>query len=237
MKCRRAKTLIFDFIDGMIGDQDRVALETHLTECTSCESMAASLSKSLDLLHSVPQVQPSDNFNWKVRLGITHARNAAVTDIATERAWLRSWNVRFAFSAISTFVVVATTGYFLTRSSIVPGGDRVVSDPVSVAETVAAKHGVENPPAPKKAGGTTFYDNMASPGSPIVTERVATGNGSSAGSTSPLIGDVPLNIDSLTSHFLRSRVHEVHSQYRMQRLEEQIKALQGELSECEKQDE
>ena len=66
MKCRRAKNLIFDFIDGMIGEQDRIALETHLTECTSCESMATSLSKSLNLLHSVPQVQPSDNFNWKV---------------------------------------------------------------------------------------------------------------------------------------------------------------------------
>ena len=235
MKCRRAKTLIFDFIDGMIGDQDRIALETHLTECTSCESMATSLSKSLNLLHSVPQVQPSDNFNWKVRLGITHARNAIVTDATTDRAWLRSWNIRFAFSAISTFVVVATTGYLLTRSSIVPGGDRVVSGPVLTAERAWPE--VQNPPAEKGTSGRTFYD-MTNPGPPIVGERqVATNDGRSAGSASPLILDVPLNIDSLTSHFLRSRRHEVRSQYRVLRLEEQIKALQGELSECKSQDE
>jgi hypothetical protein len=236
MKCRRAKTLIYDFIDGMIGDQDRVALEMHLTECKSCESMATSLSKSLDLLHSVPQVQPSDNFNWKVRLGITQARNAMASDTATERTWMRSWNIRFAFSAISTFVVVATSGYFLLRSSIVPGDELSVSSPTTTAKRMTQPL-VQNPPAGGNTGPRTFYDNMVSSGSPIVTETVTTNNGRSKGSASPLIGDEPLNTDSLTSYFLRSRVREVRSQYRMRRLEEQIKALQGELSECKAEDE
>ena len=61
MKCRRAKKLIFDFIDGMIGDQDRIALEEHLGLCPSCDKMATGLAKSLDLLHAVPQVLPDDN--------------------------------------------------------------------------------------------------------------------------------------------------------------------------------
>jgi len=236
MKCRRAKTLIYDFIDGMISDQDRVVLETHLTECKSCESMATSLSKSLDLLHSVPQVQPSDNFNWKVRLGITQARNAMVSDTGTERAWLRSWNIRFAFSAISTFVIVATSGYLLLRSSIIPGDELRVSNPTTANKM--AQPVTQNAPAARTTGPRTFYDNMVSPGSPIVAEPVTTGNGrSKEGSASPLIGDVPLNTDSLTSHFLRSRVHEVRSQYRVRRLEEQIKVLQGELSECKAEDE
>jgi len=235
MKCRRAKTLIFDFIDGMISDQDRVGLETHLAECESCECMAASLSKSLDLLHSVPQVQPSDNFNWKVRLGIAQARNAIAGDAASERAWLRSWNVRFVFSAVATFVVVASVGYFLTRSSIVPGGERFVSSPVATAKK-AAGFDVENPPVERGPRSRTSFD-LFNPNAPVTTEPVTTSSGPSRGIGSPLIEDVPLNIDSLTSHFLRSRAHEVRAHYRMRLLEEQIKALQGELTECEARDE
>lgn len=128
MNCRRTKALIYDFIDGMIGDQDRIALEQHLGECSSCEAVATGLSKSLDLLHSLPPVQPDDNFNWKVRLGIAQARKAMTHDDASERTWLRSWNMRFAVSALSTFVVVAATGYFLTQSSVAPTRDRVISN-------------------------------------------------------------------------------------------------------------
>jgi anti-sigma factor RsiW len=236
MKCRRAKTLISDFIDGMISDQDRVALEAHLTACESCEGMAASLSKSLDLLHSIPQVQPSENFNWKVRLGIAQARNAIAADAAGERARLRSWNIRFALSAVATFVVVASSGYFILRSSIVPGSKRFVSTPVATAESDAGAD-VQNRPVERRAGGRSAFD-LFNPNAPIVAEPVTTNNGRSKRAVgNPLIEDVPLNIDSLTSHFLRSRAHEVRAQYRMRLLEEQIKALQGELKECEAQDE
>ncbi len=100
-----------------------------------------------------------------------------------------------------------------------------------------ARPEMQNPPVEQRTDGRTFYD-MTNPGPPIVAERrVATNDGRSTGSASPLILDVPLNIDSLTSHFLRSRRHEVRSQYRVLRLEEQIKALQGELSECKSQGE
>jgi hypothetical protein len=225
MNCRRAKGLIYGFIDGMIGDQDRVALEKHLGECASCESMATSLSKSLDLLHRVPQVQPDENFNWKVRLAIAQARNAMAGDAASERSWIRSWNLRFAFSAVSAFVVVAATGYLLSQTSVVPNGDGVITNPERVAKTEIS------PPAEKKSAGRSFVDPSISPGSPVLLREVATDDREAAGSDSPgLIDELGpvLDVDSLTSHFVQSQ----RARYRMRALEKQVEALQGELREC-----
>ena len=87
MHCRRAKKLIYDFIDGMIGDQDRISLEQHLSECNTCEAMATGLSKSLDLLHRVPPVEPSENFTWKVRLRLARERNAPRESTGLQKVW------------------------------------------------------------------------------------------------------------------------------------------------------
>jgi predicted anti-sigma-YlaC factor YlaD len=39
MKCHRAKNFIFDFLDGVLTDSDRIALEEHLNACKACEAM------------------------------------------------------------------------------------------------------------------------------------------------------------------------------------------------------
>lgn len=235
MNCRRAKTLIYDFIDGMIGDQNRIALEKHLGDCESCDVLATSLSKSLDLLHSVPQVQPNDNFNWKVRLGITQARNAIAGDAATERSWLRSWNIRFALSAVSTFVVVAATGYFLTRSSVLPSSDRITVSPQSRATALPPTDpALQNRAAEAQPSQPRVeYDQLAQPSAPFRSNLVSTGDPLQA-NDEPLIPEV--DTDSLASYFRGSRMAEVRAQYRMQLLEKQVKALQGELGECARED-
>ena len=123
MKCRQAKNLIFDHIDGMISEPDRVALERHLNQCGDCESMASSLSRSLDLLHKLPSVEPSENFNWKVRLRLLKEKNALRDGAETERQWYRAWNTRFAVSAVSALAMVLVAGTVLMKSSIQPGAD------------------------------------------------------------------------------------------------------------------
>jgi len=233
MNCRRAKTLIYDFIDGMIGDQDRIILENHLGECESCEVLATSLSKSLDLLHSVPQVQPSDNFNWKVRLGITQARNAIAGDTVNERSWLRSWNIRFVLSAASTFVVVAATGYFLTRSNVLPSGDRITASPQSRTTPLPSTETPIQDRDAKPSQPRVEYDQLAQPSAPFRSNLVSTGDQLQA-NDEPLIPEV--DADSLANYFRASRVVEIRAQYRMQLLEKQVKALQGELGECASED-
>ncbi len=152
MRCRRAKSLIFEFIDGMIGDQNRIALEQHLNECPSCESMAQGLSKSLELLHKLPSAKPHENFTWKVRLRIAKERNTFAAGAVSQKTWLRAWNARFALSALSTFAVVLATGYFVTKSLDGPWGisslkrsdqaAKIASDAVSPRKTQTATRGI-----------------------------------------------------------------------------------------------
>jgi hypothetical protein len=116
MKCRRAKHLVFDFIDGVIADSDRISLEQHLNECESCEAFTSQVSRSLDLLHRAPEEIPSDNFNWKVRLKIAREKNLLSEAITAQRNLFKTWNLRFATSALSTFLLMLAGGYFLWSS-------------------------------------------------------------------------------------------------------------------------
>ncbi len=41
MRCRQAEKLIFDYIDGVISESDRLGLERHLGECRTCEATSS----------------------------------------------------------------------------------------------------------------------------------------------------------------------------------------------------
>jgi hypothetical protein len=123
MKCRHARKLIFDYIDGVISEPDRAGLEQHLVHCRSCENAATTLATSLDLLHRLPVAMPSENFSWKLRLRIAKEKNAWRDGVESERAWQRAWNRKFAFGTISAFVVVvAAGGFVLLRFAAGSGG-------------------------------------------------------------------------------------------------------------------
>jgi len=140
MNCRRAKKLIYDFIDGVIADQDRLTLEQHLGACGSCEKMASGLSRSLDLLHRVAPEELDENFTWKVRLRLARERNALAKDAVSHTTWMRSWNTRFAFSALSALVIVIAVGYFSFGPSSIPVDNLVpVEQLASVSPTAPAE--------------------------------------------------------------------------------------------------
>lgn len=230
MKCRRARALIFDVTDNAIADPDRNALEQHLVGCPTCEALAKGVPASLSLLRRAPLVHPDENFNWKVRLAIAQARKGPVADPVSERVWVRSWNTRFALSALSTFVVVASAGYVFMRTSdfSTSTAERRTTDQqvaVGALPTEPAQSGPTrtNPASTGVRAPSTINPALVSAGQGQPTADV--GNKS-------LIDELPgmtLNTDSLTSRFRRSR----HEEYRMRLLEYQIDVLQGELRKCE----
>ena len=117
MRCRQAKKLLFDYIDGVISESDRVGLERHLAECRKCEREASAMSRSLELLHRLPSESPSENFNWKLRLRLAKAKRAWRDTAESERVWQRMWNTRFAVAAVSTFAAVLVGGGALLMSN------------------------------------------------------------------------------------------------------------------------
>lgn len=226
MKCRRAKTLIFDFVDGMITDQDRLGLEQHLASCGSCDDMASSLARSLDLLHRVEPQELDENFNWKVRLRLAREK-AAIPDTGGERVWIRSWNRRFAMSAAAAFVTIVAAGYFFakspgaldrfSRSDMALGTEsRETATPVDeVGEGTVAKNEPQNAPARRNG----FPAN----GSGIMP-KVVSNNGNDEGGTPPgLIGEeLPPTLIQNPETF----------EY-IYGLQQKIKVLHAQLAECQ----
>ncbi|UCH84568.1 MAG: zf-HC2 domain-containing protein [Candidatus Latescibacterota bacterium] len=230
MKCRRAKKLIFDYIDGMISDQDRIGLERHIGECTACEAMATGLNKSLDLLHRVPPVKPDENFNWKLRLRLARERNGLRADAGSERLWFKWWNTRFALSALSTFVLVVAAGFFLIRSGVGPStGPMTTSDqglrfdemPKVAANTPTSG---TRPSTPTTRGAPPAVPWFSFQGGP----RFVSSGSPVAGRTSST-GKQTLDVDSLMARYLQTR----RETYRIRQLEQQVELLQSELEKCD----
>lgn len=217
MKCRRAKALIFDFIDGLISDSDRITLEQHLGECPSCEATAVGLTRSLDLLHRVPQAQPDENFNWKLRLAIAKERDAATRRTTGQGAWPRAWNTRFATSAAAAFAVVITAGYLAVRSFDTPPDTPAV---LPAAKTASPRVARENVP--------TVLPQRSLVTDPGVTPRVVSTD-PQPGRSGPTGLIEAFDADSLVNHFAQKQA----LQMRARVLEEQVKLLQNELRTCE----
>jgi hypothetical protein len=238
MKCRHAKKLIFDYIDGMLSDQDRIGLERHLSDCRSCDEMATDLNKSLDLLHRLPPVEPDENFNWKLRLRLAREKNALPGDVASERLWFKWWNTRFALSALSAFVIVVAAGVIMLRAGLGPGVGP------------GSEPGINFRAMPQVTGNTSRSEDGERPSTtPVVTSRraqpiipyfdvsfndgprlVSMPLGSSAAYDTPMqrSNEPVIDLDSLRTRWF----HAHRETYRIRQLEQQVELLQNELQKC-----
>ena len=120
MKCRNARKLVSEFIDGLKSDTKRLELEKHLSGCEDCDKYASQLTRCMDLLHRAPRETTSDNFAWKVRLKINQERNSVRERSASYGTLIRSWNLRFATTAASAAAVGLVGGLFLLKSAVEP---------------------------------------------------------------------------------------------------------------------
>ena len=226
MRCRHAEKLIFDYIDGLISESERLGLERHLSECRTCEATTSALAKSLGLLHRLPKAEPSENFNWKLRLRLSRERNAWHGTAESERLWVRAWQSRFALGALSAFAVVLVGGFVLLKFA---GGPGVVS-PGFVAERGAdpAPRTRSVAEGPRSKGVTQGID-------PFVLDFFG-GFGAhsvSSGSPSPLGFDVSgggalFEADSLGYRPITAR----RDYQRIRQLEQQVEILRKELENC-----
>ena len=229
MKCRQAKNLIFDHIDGMISEPDRVSLERHLNECKQCEAMATGLTRSLGLLHKLPAVEPSESFNWNLRLRLLKEKNAIRAGVETERQWFRAWNTRFAMSAVSAFAVILVAGAVLLKTGPnVTDSQKFVLKPDAMSQAASKK--TPSRPAETAARTSTFDPRLLTGPTGVGPRPVSWGP--PAGQSIPMaIEDSQrpvLDTDSLKTRFLQTR----QFYFRVRQLEQQVELLQSELHKC-----
>jgi hypothetical protein len=134
MNCRRAKKLVFDFIDGIADEPVRLELEQHLSQCEECEKLASGLTRSMDLLHRAPVETLDENFNWKVRLGVHKERRAIEESLASQGAMFKAWNIRYIASAAAGLVMMIAAGWMAVGTGLVAwNGGAAVTNPAPLA--------------------------------------------------------------------------------------------------------
>ena len=176
MKCRSARKLVSEFMDGLKSDTKRLELEKHLSGCEDCDKYASQLTRCLDLLHRAPRETTSDNFAWKVRLKLNQERNLVREHSASYGTLIRSWNLRFATTAASAAVVVLVGGLFLLKSAVAPVTPQTYESPTLAGESSPAP----SPGASSSQPGFDIARNTTPParsvGQPSNLERrVSTG--------------------------------------------------------------
>lgn len=230
MKCRKAKNLIYDLLDNVLSDSDRIQLESHLRECQSCDALATEFQKSLNLVHDLPQVEPSENFNWKIRLKLAQERHSLQEEFTTHTSFIRHWNIRFALGTVAAFTAVLAGGYlfinsFMPSASNAPSKIAAVKPSVSVSERSVANAG---------QGMIDYSNHFYS--SPRFGERLVAQGAHEQRSTQQSFqaideagAPILLGPDSLVV----SKLRDLRQQYKVRYLERQIELLQDYLKQCQ----
>jgi hypothetical protein len=227
MNCRRAKQLIYDYLDGVLGDSERITLERHLCDCRSCETFSAQLGNSLDLLHRAPAENPSEDFNWQVRLRLAREKNAITEAMTAQREIFKTWNLRFALSALSTFVVIIASGVLLWNSGLLPQPGTPATFTSRQPATEQASRPTDTSRIPEGTSPPYFtqpdWMRVVANSDPSLS-----GNGFSQGAIDEASGRI-FPPDSLVPQSLISKKY----RYRLRMLEDQVEHLQKNLRECQ----
>jgi hypothetical protein len=248
MRCRSARKLVFEFIDGLTDDARRLELERHLSECTECEKLASQLTRSLDLLHRAPLETPQENFGWKVRLKLNQERNAVQERGLPTGALFRSWNRRYAAAAGAAFVAVVAAGLLAFDSGLNPFGPS--GRPSATVERGAAALANDHPAGAAEAGSgperkiadAAGGDRERSQSAPqpfvpdgsSLSRPVSVGGGANqgksdvAGVIDETVRPVELDLDSI----IKTELQVLPPEARIRYLEGRLRLLQRHLEEC-----
>lgn len=66
MECKRVFDQLSDYLEEMLDPKKRVEIENHLEKCERCRRDATALKATLDILHSLEQIEVSPNFDSRV---------------------------------------------------------------------------------------------------------------------------------------------------------------------------
>jgi hypothetical protein len=106
MKCRKAQELYFESRDGFLDEPGRMRLAEHLGRCPSCALFVKEMDASLCTLADLPELSPSDAFEWNVKRRIHEERNRFPRREGLALAGARRWMPAFAVGAAAAAAIV-----------------------------------------------------------------------------------------------------------------------------------
>ena len=116
MRCHKAREFCLKNRDGLLNEIDKMALEKHINSCPECAVYAKEMNCCLDLLCDLPELTPSENFEWNLKRAILQekTRRVRLADSASIGEW--RWGVRFVASAAAVAAIVLVGVWFASQS-------------------------------------------------------------------------------------------------------------------------
>jgi hypothetical protein len=124
MKCENAQEFFSEYIEASLDKPSTVALEAHLTACTSCRRGLEGLRQTWDAFKAVPEVEPPKDLAWRVMVQLQRER---LERLETQRkrtnpflGWLQSLTPASAFG-YAMVVAILLVGIAFPLIGRVPG--------------------------------------------------------------------------------------------------------------------
>ncbi len=119
MNCLKAEEQFSAYIEDELDYQAVRTFEAHLNACESCRREFTLFRESLDLLHQLPQIEPSTEFDAALKTRL------ADTQVESTPFWGRvlqslHGQIRFALSGVAAMLLMVAGFYFYQKTSINP---------------------------------------------------------------------------------------------------------------------
>ena len=130
MNCLKAEEQFSAYIEDELDYQAVRTFEAHLNTCESCRQEFTLFRESLDLLHQLPQIEPSTDFDTALKTRL------ADTQVESIPFWGRVFQplhgqIRFVLSGVAVMLVMVAGFYFYQKTSINPESVEIVAAPGS----------------------------------------------------------------------------------------------------------
>ncbi len=148
MRCSKVRDSYLKNRDGLLNEVEKMKLEEHMDRCSSCAEFARGMDRCLDLLADLPEMSPSENFEWNLKRAILHEKTKIMRRRSNVSFGDWRWGMKFVTSAAAAAVVIiAGTWYISQRSgdiSIRGGSPTVKSVRSSTARLSPRDYGIIN---------------------------------------------------------------------------------------------
>ncbi|MBS3819115.1 zf-HC2 domain-containing protein [bacterium] len=96
MRCKKAKKLISEYIDGRLDSDQKAFLRTHIRECPECQKWVEDLEKMSEETKNLAKLSPSPQSWWKIQKKMREERESQAPLRTSQR---KGWAHIFSPSA------------------------------------------------------------------------------------------------------------------------------------------
>ena len=135
MNCLKAEEQFSAYIEDELDYRAVRRFEAHLNACESCRREFTLFRESLDLLHQLPQIEPSTDFDTALKARLVD------TQVESIPLWGRvlqplHGQIHLALSGVAMMLMMVTGFYFFQKASINPDPGEIAAAPGTSREAL-----------------------------------------------------------------------------------------------------